>query len=68
MGTDETSRKRVITWEQFQAWAKETGRDESHVFRVFQGERKSPPLELEFEQHFGFPMSDAEFAGKRSVA
>lgn len=67
MGTDETNRKHMITWEQFSDWAAQTGRDPSHVFRVFKGERKSPPLTAEFEQYFGFPMKDTELAGRRRV-
>jgi hypothetical protein len=68
METQEQPGKNVITWEQFAAWARATGRDVTHVFRVFKGERKSPPLDAEFEQHFGFPMKDAELAGRRRVA
>lgn len=61
-------KKHTITWEQFKAFAKATGRDISHAFRVFKGERTSEALAADFESHFGFPMVEAELAGRRKVA
>lgn len=68
MDGEEQASKHLITWEQFATWAKGSGRDLTHAFRVFKGERKSATLNTEFEQHFGFPMSQAELAGRRRVA
>ena len=57
--------KQTITWEQFKEFATRSGRDLTHAFRVFRGERNSAALAAEFEQHFGFPMKDAALAGRK---
>lgn len=58
-------KKHLITWKQLEEFAKASDREITHVFRVVKGERMSPPLELEFEKHFGFPLRDVAFAGLR---
>jgi hypothetical protein len=59
--------KHVITWDQFVAFASASGRELSHAFRVFKGERESGTLATAFQEHFGFPMRDAELAGRRAL-
>jgi hypothetical protein len=59
--------KHTITWEQFVAFADKSGRDLTHAFRVFKGERQSQALDQEFEQHFGFRMRDAALAGRKKA-
>ena len=57
--------KHIITWDQFVEFASLSGRDLSHAFRVFKGERESASLEAAFAEHFGFPMKGSELAGRR---
>lgn len=65
MAQSDSSSKHIITWDQFVAFAKAQGRDVTHALRVFKGERKSDALAAEFEAHFGFPMAETSFAGRR---
>lgn len=58
-------KKHRITWDEFKAFAAHSGRDLTHAFRVFRGERESRTLEQSFEQHFGFPMRQSELAGRQ---
>lgn len=60
--------KHVITWDQFVEFASASGRELSHVFRVFKGERESAALDAAFRERFGCSMKDAELAGRRSSA
>ncbi len=57
--------KHRITWDQLAEFAKAVDREITHVFRVFKGERESPPLAEEFQRYFGFAIIDAELAGRR---
>lgn len=59
------NQKHEITWAQFEAFARGTGRDVTHVYRVFRKLRLSQPLEDEFRRHFGFDMNDAVLAGRK---
>lgn len=59
--------KHLITWDQLADFAKAADREITHVFRVFKGERQSPPLTEEFYRHFGFAIEDAELAGRRRI-
>jgi hypothetical protein len=63
--TDRQSKKHEITWQEFESFARDSGRDLTHVFRVFRGERLSEPLHAEFRERFGFDMRDAVLAGRR---
>lgn len=60
--------KHRITWDEFSAFVTTTGRDVSHVFRVFKGERSSVKLADLFRAHFGFAMRDTALAGRRRRA
>jgi hypothetical protein len=57
-----------ITWTQFEQFARASGRDLTHAFRVFKGERTSGALADAFERHFGFPMNKTALAGRKSAA
>lgn len=61
-------RKKLVKWTEVQAFADHVGRSESHVYRVFVGERESGPLEAEIKAYFGAPLSEIELAGRRSAA
>lgn len=66
--TTTQGKKHEITWDQFSEWARSTGRDLTHAFRVFKGERQSQVLETEFAQHFGFGMRESALAGRKRPA
>lgn len=63
--------RQKITWDQLAEFAKAIDRDITHVYRVFKGDRTSPPIAEAFQSYFGFALSDAALAGRkplRSVA
>ncbi len=66
---DESSKARetahLITWDQLADFARAIDREITHVFRVFKGERESPPVSEEFVRHFGFDIRSAALAGRR---
>lgn len=58
-------KQHTITWDQFRAFAAEAGRDLTHAYRVFKGERTSDALRADFTNYFGFPMEEAVLAGRQ---
>lgn len=66
MATEAVEKPNEITWKQFAEFAKATGRDQTHVYRVFLGERVSQPIHDAFREWFGFPMGTAKLAGAKS--
>lgn len=58
---------RHVTWKEVEAFAAETGRDPSHVYRVITGKRQSGRLEAELAEHFGAPFENIALAGRTAA-
>lgn len=65
--TDQSTETHRITWDQLAGFAHAIDREITHVFRVFKGERQSPPIAEEFARYFGFPMNQSALAGRRPI-
>jgi hypothetical protein len=63
----EKREKHVVSWEQLCAFAKTIDREITHVYRVFRGDRSSPPIADAFQAHFGFAIKDATLAGRKPI-
>lgn len=66
MAAEAIEKSHEITWTQFAEFAKATGRNQTHVYRVFLGERVSQPIKDAFQEWFGFPMDATKFAGGKT--